>query len=264
VVDGGYTNGTFLQALPARTLAIGRIRADAKLYHLPASTSGQRGRRRVYGARAPTPEELRKNDAVPWTKVEAFAAGKTHSFKIKTLRPVRWRSAGQAHDLLLIVIAPLGYQLTKGAKTLYRQPAYLLCTDPHASLQELLQAYLWRWDIEVNFRDEKTILGVGQAQVRQVRSVETVPALAVAAYALLLTAALQTYGPTGQPDALPPPKWRRTPNRRASTQALVNHLRQEVWAHAIRFSGFVMPHPPHMKPQKFEPSLAGALFYASG
>ena len=263
VVDGGYTNGSFLKALPPRTWAIGRIRADAKLYYLPPSSPDQPGRHRVYGQRAPTPDALRQNEAVPWTTVTAFAAGTTHQFKVKTLGPLRWRSAGQAHTFRLIVIAPLGYRLTKKGRILYRKAAFLICTEPDADLQQVLQAYLWRWDIEVNFRDEKTILGVGQAQVRQTQAVETVPALAVAAYAMLLTSAIQAYGPTGQPDTLPTPKWRRTPNQRASTQSLVNHLRQEVWASAFRSSGFVSPHPVHTKPQKFEPSLEGALFYAN-
>jgi len=39
----------------------------------------------------------------------------------------------------------------------------LICTDPDLALEDLLQQYIWRWDIEVNHRDEKTILGVGQA-----------------------------------------------------------------------------------------------------
>ena len=263
VVDGGYTNGSFLKALPPRTQAIGRIRADAKLYYLPPSAPDTPGRRRVYGQRAPTPEALRQDEAVPWTAVTAFAAGKTHQFKVKTLGPLRWRSAGHAHDLRLIIIAPLGYRLTRNGRILYRKAAFLISTEPDADLQQVLQAYLWRWDIEVNFRDEKTILGVGQAQVRHEQAVENVPALAVAAYAMLLTSALQAYGPTGQPETLPAPKWRRTPNPRASTQSLVNHLRQEVWASAFRSSGFVSPHPLYTKPQKFEPSLEGALFYAN-
>lgn len=263
VVDGGYTNGSFLKALPPRTLAIGRIRADAKLYYLPPSAPDQPGRRRVYGQRAPTPEALRQNESVPWTTVTAFAAGKTHQFKVKTLGPLRWRSAGAAHDLRLIVIAPLGYRLTKNGRILYRKAAFLISTAPDADLPQLIQAYLWRWDIEVNFRDEKTILGVGQAQVRQEQAVEKVPALAVAAYAMLLTSALQAYGPTGRPETLPAPKWRRTPNPRASTQSLVNQLRQEVWASAFCSSGFVSPACQDTKPQKFEPSLEGALFYAN-
>ena len=263
VVDGGYTNRTFLRPLPKRTMAVGRIRSDAKLYHLPDPSQGKPGRNRVYGLRAPTPEKLRQDDSVPYTQVEAYAAGKTHQFKIKTMSPLRWPAAGKDHDLRLIIIAPLGYRLTKSSRLLYRKAAYLICTDPDASLQQVLQAYLWRWDIEVNFRDEKTLLGVGQAQVRHEHSVENVPALAVAAYAMLLTSAAETYGPTGQPDVLPAPKWRRKQNPRASTQSLINHLRYEVWARSINFSGFVSHPSPNMKPLKFEPSLETALFYAT-
>lgn len=264
VVDGGYTNGTFLKHLPTRTLAVGRIRSDAKLYHLPAPSDGKPGRHRVYGQRAPTPEELRQDNAVPWQHVEAFAAGKTHPFKIKTLTPVRWRSAGKDHDLLLLVIAPLGYRLTRHSRLLYRKPAFLICTDTQACLQQVLQSYIWRWDIEVNFRDEKTLIGVGQAQVRHEHSVEQVPALAVAAYAMLLTSATQTYGPAGTPNTLPPPKWQREKRRRASTQSLLNTLRHELWARSIHFSGFVTSDAQNTKPQKSEPCLETALFYAAG
>ncbi len=264
VVDGGYTNGTFIKHLPPRTVAVGRIRADAKLYYLPKSSKGKPGRNRVYGQRAPTPEALRQDTTVPWQRIEAFAAGKTHAFKIKSIRPLRWRSAGQEHDLRLIVIAPLGYRLTQHSKMLYRKPAFLICTDPDADVQQIIQAYVWRWDIEVNFRDEKTLVGVGQAQVRNPNSVENVPALAVAAYAMLLTAATNSYGPSGQPDTLPAPKWRRKKTLRASTQSLLQHLRHEVWADALHFSGFVSPPSDNPKPQKFEKCLEHALFYAAG
>jgi len=43
-------------------------------------------------------------------------------------------------------------------------PAYLIVSDPHLSLQSIVQHYVRRWEIEVNFRDEKTLLGVGEAQ----------------------------------------------------------------------------------------------------
>lgn len=264
VVDGGYTNRTFIKRLPERTVSVGRIRADAKLYETPAPAEGRTGRRRDYGERAPTPEQLRTDASVPWTPVGTFAAGRAHIFKIKTLAPLRWRPAGKGRDLRLIVIAPLGYRLTKGARTLYRKPAFLICTDPDAPVQEILQAYLWRWDIEVNFRDEKTLLGVGQAQVRDAHSVENVPALAVAAYAMLLTSATQAYGPSGGPDALPAPKWRRKKTLRASTQSLLQHLRHEVWAEAVRFSSFVSPQDLDAKPQKLDNALGSALFYATG
>jgi hypothetical protein len=262
VVDGGYTNRTFIKNLPQRTTVVGRIRGDAKLYHLLESTQGKPGRNRVYGDRAPTPEELRQDQSVPWQWIDAFAAGKSHHFKIKTLAPLRWRPAGKEHDLRLIVIAPLAYRLTKHSKLLYRKPAFLICTDPKADLQQILQAYLWRWDIEVNFRDEKTLLGVGQAQVRDPNSVENVPAVAVAAYAMLLTAATDAYGPAVLPDALPAPKWRRKKLLRASTQSLIQHLRHEVWCDALHFSCFASRSSSNTNPQKLDMPIQSALFYA--
>ena len=117
-------------------------------------------------------------------------------------------------------------------------------------------------DIEVNFRDEKSLIGVGQAQVRHELSVEKVPALAVAAYAMLLTSATQAYGPSGKPDSLPTPKWRRKKTLRASTQSLLQHLRHEVWADALHFSSFVKQSPQDTKLQKLETTLGSALFYA--
>ena len=59
----------------------------------------------------------------------------------------------------------------------------------------MLQAYFDRWQIEVNHREQKDTLGVGQAQVRSPVSVPRHTAFAVAAYSALLLAALLTSGP---------------------------------------------------------------------
>src|SRR6478609_5389467 len=97
-----------------------------------------------------------------------------------------WRTAGVDQILQLVFIKPLAYRLRKGSKLLYRDPAYLICTDPALEARQVIEAYFQRWDIEVNFREEKTLLGVGQAQVRSEASVESAPALTVAAYGMLL------------------------------------------------------------------------------
>lgn len=146
----------------AQSLLIGRIRKDAKLYEVPQNEPIRRGRKKFYGKPLPTPEELRQDDNIPWQKVEAFAAGKRHVFDVKTITPVCWRGSGP-RDIRIVIIRPLAYRPSKGAKLMYRNPAYLICSDTQLSLDRLLQAYLWRWEIEVNFRDEKTILGVGEA-----------------------------------------------------------------------------------------------------
>lgn len=264
LVDGSYTNRKVLKDLPPNTTLIGRIRKDAHLNYLP-NAQPQRGRRRIYGEPAPTPEALRQDPTVSWQQVAAYAAGKKRLFRVKTLAPLRWRAAGKDHDLRMVVIAPVPYLKQLGSKRLYRQPAYLICTDPDMPLEQIIQEYIWRWDIEVNHRDVKTLLGVGEAQVRNPHSVKSVPAVAVAAYAMLQLAAIQAYGWRGQPHVLPLPKWRDPRKKqRASSLDLINELRREMWASAIRprhLTDFVTQHHPDTKCPKTIPSLYDALFY---
>ena len=234
-VDGSYCNGTVIKGLPERTTLIGRIRKDAKLFYLPRDEDQPAvGAKRKYGRKTPTPEQLRQDSTIPWQKVSAFAAGKTHSFRVKTLCPVLWAKAGADRQLRLVVIAPVGYRLRKGSKLLYRKPAFLICTDPDMPLEKILQYYIWRWDIEVNHRDEKQIIGVGQAQVRSAKSVHRHPAFAVASYSMLLLAAARAYGLDATKGTLPRPKWQNRANKqRISTQKLIQQLRSEVWSYAL-------------------------------
>jgi hypothetical protein len=265
VVDGSYTNKTMLRNLPENTVLIGRIRKDARLNALPDSQM-EKGRRRIYGHDLPTPEQVRQDESIPWQEVEASLGGRKFSFHLKTLDRVRWRKAGE-QDLRLVVIRPVPYT-GPGGKRLYRQPAYLICTDPELCLEDILQSYLWRWDIEVNHRDEKTLLGVGQAQVRNKRSAWSVPASAVAAYSMLHLAAIQAYGWSGDPQVIPQPKWRKPERKhRASTMDLINELRRELWADAIHSShltDFMQGVSPKAMSEKCSPSLVSSIFSATG
>ena len=262
-VDGRFTNKTFLKNIPAGVVVIGRIRGDARL-HQPVhsshpSTSG--GRPRAYGNLLPTPEALRQNEQIPWQSVEAYAAGTRHDFNIKTLDQVRWRVTGAHRTVRVIVIAPLGYRLHQGGRVLYRKPAYLICTDPSVPVEQALQAYLCRWGIEVNFRDEKTLMGVGHARVRNPHAVQHVPAVAVAAYAMLLLAAARVNGAV----SLPLPAWRRVAKPpHATTAALINQLRYELWADSLRpgLCDFVDTSPAVQNSQKPLPRLETAALYA--
>lgn len=268
--DGSYTNATLIKELPAACTYIGRARKDAKLHYLPFEQSVKpNGRPRRYGLVAPTPEQLRMDDSIAWRKVRAFAAGTHHDFKIKTLDSVLWRNSGTQKTLRMVVIAPLGYRLTKGSKLLYRAPAYLLCTDPALCIEKLLQAYLWRWGIETNFREEKSLIGVGDAQVRTPASNSHLPAVMVAAYSMLLVAALRLYKADSLPLALARPKWRsaqQRPNAVPSCGELLRTLRSEIWGRFIRPSSlyhFASKHSLNTKPQKASPDLPSMLFCAA-
>jgi hypothetical protein len=269
-VDGAYTNETVLKKLPLRTTLIGRIRKDAKLYFPPPpvpEAGPQRGRPPRYGALAPTPEQLRTDESVPWTSLKVSIRGAPHQMRVKHLTHILWRTAGVNHLLQMVVIAPLSYRLRQGSRLLYRQPAFLICTDAALDLGSIVQGYIQRWDIEVNFREEKTLLGVGQAQVRNAHSVEAVPALQVSSYAMLQLATLRALGGPVKPDLLPPPKWAGdAPPRRFSTQRAINQLRAEAWGRALgleNFSGFATHSAPATKPEKFLPHLSSAVLYAT-
>ena len=260
VVDGRFTNAKLLKNLPPNTTLLGRIRRDAKLFWLPQGQAAT-GRKRLYGQAAPTPQELLSDPGVEFQLLQAQLGARSCQFRVKLLGPLRALQASGNQNLQLLVIAPLGYRLRKGSKLLYRQPAFLICTDPELDPQSLLQSYLWRWDIEINFRDQKTLLGIGEAQVRNPHSVQSQPAVAVAADGLLLLAAAQA-----NLQALSQPKWRPDSEpKRLSTASLINLLRHELWNASITktFSHFSsLPGDDH-HPLKPQPDLRSALFYAA-
>jgi hypothetical protein len=233
--DGSYTNRPVLRHLPQRTTFIGRIRKDAKLFLAlpPTAVTRSGGRPRRYGAPAPTPEQVLHNDAVPVVKVRCFAAGAVREIPVKVIPSVYWRKAGPDMPLLLVVIKPLGYRLRKGSKVLYRQPAFLICTDPQLDLQTLLQAYIDRWEIECNHRDEKSLIGVAQGQVWNPLAVVRLPQFQVAIYSLLLLASILAYGFQRSAAYLPLPLWRRKPTR-PSVLDLLNLLRDQIFARQMQ------------------------------
>lgn len=268
--DATFTNRTVLRDLPPRTSLLGRIRKDARLYALPtaAEENPGRGRRRCYGQRLPTPEQYRCDHSLPWTTVSAFAAGNVHDFDIKFITPLRWKPAGGERQLSLLIVRPVAYRLRKRARLSYRNPAYLISTDPTLSPQQILQSYLWRWEIELNFRDEKTLLGFGQPQVRSDPAVRTTATFFVFVYALLLLA-LHACHLAHSP--LPRPRWQRfRPKRRPlriTTPQGISLLRADLWASALHLqnkNGFAASKSCATKPLSIENNLQSAVLYASG
>lgn len=238
-VDGSYTNGTVLKKLPDNVNLIGRIRKDSKLYSLPTSQSSGKGRKRYYGAELPTPEQIRQSDDYSYQSVNTWAAGKMRTFDVKVVKNVRWRKSGDK-NLMLIIIRPVSYRLTKKSKLLYRDPAYLISTDQEMEVALQVQAYIRRWEIEVGFRDQKCLMGCGQAQVRERSAVEKVPAFVSACYAMMLLASHKVE--SDKPQNLPGAKWYPDlKKQRATTGDIINKCRVEKWAESvnINFSDFV-------------------------
>jgi len=264
--DGGYTNATVLKHIPPRTICIGRVRKDAHLLWVPDPETRQaRGRRLCYGLPAPTPEQVRSDDS-PWETIELARNDNRYTLRFKRRTGLMWRAAGAGRVVQLVVIAAMGYRLRKGSKLLYRQPAFLICTDETADVRRVLETFLQRWDIEVNFREEKTLLGMGEAQVRCAHSVQDAPALTAASYAMLQIATQRAYATTHD-QLLPSAKWTKpVEGARISTQQALHQLRAEVWARGLGvadFSAFASSLAPDTKPEKFDFPLASAVCYAN-
>jgi DDE superfamily endonuclease len=220
--DGSFCNRTCLGEIPERTVLLARARKDARLCFRAPEDS-----RRFYALEKFTPEQVRKDESRAWKTTKIFYGGKRRKIRYKEVGGVYWQRGARQRPLRLIVIAPTPYRKSKSKRLYYRDPAYLLTTDLHSSLKQLLQIYFDRWQIEVNHREEKDTLGVGQAQLWNVTSVPKQPVLAVAAYSVLLLASLLAFGAERGKAFAQLPKWRRNA-RRPSCLDLITLLRKEM------------------------------------
>src|SRR6266568_5108393 len=187
--DGSFCNRTCFGDIPERSILLVRARKDAKLCFGAAA-----GSRRFYGVKKFTPEQVRQDEARAWKTTKLFYGGKRRKIRYKEVAEVYWQRGAGQRPLRLLVIAPTPYRKSQSKKMYYRDPAYLLTSDLHSAAKQLLQIYFDRWQIEVNHREEKDTLGIGQAQLWNVTAVPKQPVLAVAAYSALLLASLQAFG----------------------------------------------------------------------
>jgi hypothetical protein len=223
--DGSFCNRTCFRAQRDRTELICRARKDAVLcWRAPA------GGRRFYDTEKFTSEHVRQDETQPWKATKIFYGGKRRKVRYKEVAAVYWQGGAGRCPLRLLVIAPTPYRKRKSGKLYYRRAAFLLTTDLNSSAKQLLQIYFDRWQIEVNHRDEKDTLGVGQAQLWNVKAVPRQPVLAVAAYSALLLASLIAFGAERGVAYEPLPKWRRKAYR-PSCLDLVTLLRKEMVDH---------------------------------
>jgi len=213
-VDGSFCNRTVFAVTLVGVQILARARKVAVLRLRAAA-----GSRRFYSTDKFTPEQVRQNHARPWKTTRLFYGGKR--------RRVHWQGGARRRPLRLLVVAPTPYRKRESSRFYYRHPAYLLTTDLTAPAHTLLPIYFDRWQIEVNHREEKDTLGIGQAQLWNVTSVPRQPVLAVAAYSALLLASLLTFGAARGPAYAPLPKWRRNA-KRPSCLDLVTLLRKEA------------------------------------
>jgi len=159
VIDGGYTKRPFLQrALRTGATLVGRLRRDAALRDLPPKR--KKGQRRGRGR----PRKYGKNRLSL-----AKRAGQSRGWKFTTCT-IYGKTTTKTYKTFLATYAPAGgvirVVIIKEDHGWYA----FFCTDPHASVQEILEAFADRATIEQDFHDVKEVWGSGQQQLRNIWS----------------------------------------------------------------------------------------------
>jgi len=158
VVDGGYTKRPFLRRVLrlANVVVVGRLRKDAALRDLPPKPKKGRhpgrGRPRKYGKNRLSLAK-RAGHKCGWQTIACTVYGKATTKACKTF---------------LATYAPVGgvirVVLVKEDHGWYA----FFCTDPNASVKEIIEAFADRATIEQDFHDVKEVWGSGQQQVRNI------------------------------------------------------------------------------------------------
>jgi hypothetical protein len=152
VADGAYAKAPFLK--PMRALAVtvvSRLRKDAALWGVPGPRpQHRRGPNRIYGEKR-IDLAKRGGQRRGWVTGTFALYGKATAKRYKTF-VATWRPAGGAIRVVL-VDEPTGW-------------VAFFCTDPAASVADVLTAVADRFSLETTFRDCKEVVGAGQQQVR--------------------------------------------------------------------------------------------------
>jgi len=230
--DGSYESVSFWKGLPEGVFAILRTARNRRLRELPPKYVG-RGRKRLYGERAPAPQDwlkVRKG----WSKAQIVVRGREQRLWHRVEGPYLREKAS---DIPLFLIVVRGQEWIAGKqkrRRKRRQPAFYLISAIKEDntwrlpipIEEAL-AWSWqRWELEVAHREMKSGLGLGEKQCWSKRAAVTTVQWSAWLYAVLLLAGYRTWGLCGGPAA--PARW-WTGARRWSLTTLWREYRAALW-----------------------------------
>jgi hypothetical protein len=156
IMDGAYAAAKLLRALLADGVhVISRLRRDAVLFDLPGSTTGRRGRPRIYGSHRISLVK-RAGQSRGWQTITFRCRGVEVTRRCKTFLATT-RLTGGVVRVVLLEHAPGNW-------------AAYFSTDTSLDAQSILEIGAERWAIEETFHDVKEVCGAGQQQVRNVWS----------------------------------------------------------------------------------------------
>jgi hypothetical protein len=162
--DSAYCNDTVTRGLPSNMVLFGAMRPDAVLTAPPPRRCRRRtgGRPSKRGRVLAKPEALARDDRRPWESCGATLYGKRQAVRYKTMEAQWYRACGV--QLLRVVVVKVS-QGSIGIRVFFS-------SDPTLSVQQILETYAGRWEIESAFRNLKQLLGFADSSARKKAAVE--------------------------------------------------------------------------------------------
>jgi hypothetical protein len=228
--DGSYSTAKLWADLPARVEVLARCAKNRALYVLPGPYPG-RGRRRVYGDRAPRPDAwlaARRG----WRQARLAVRGRTIPVTYRVEGPYLVRGAPQ-RPLFLLVVKGIDQRPRPHRR---RPPSFWLVSAVAAGqggwrvpwAAEQLLGWAWqRWEVEVAHRELKSSFGLGEPQCWSAQGAIRSVQWTVWAYAVLVLAGVRAWG-LGRGPVRPPGRW-WAGGGRWSLARLWQGYRQELW-----------------------------------
>ena len=208
LADASFDKPEFWQGLSASTTVLVRTAKNRALYYRPGPYPGK-GRRRIYGDKAPAPQDYLKQ-RTGWQTTTLTVRGKSRRTVYRVEGPFLRKGMAEVPLMLLCV---RGQTWARGGKTKRRDPCYYLVNAVEQDGQwqlpisvEVLLTWAWqRWELEVVHREVKSILGLGDKQCFNPQAAVASVQWSAWVYALLMLSAYHAWGLPTPPT--PTPAW---------------------------------------------------------
>src|SRR3954447_14094373 len=175
VADGAFASVPLLSEWTVRRRPIvctTRLRLDARLFRpAPPRKQGATGRPRLIGTRLPSLQQVLADRHTQWQRsLVSDWYGQGQCLIELTSGTAVWYRVG-------FPPVPIRWVLVRDSQGKFQTRA-LLCTQIHQDPRQILQWFLWRWQVEVTFQEVRTHLGVEtQRQWSDLAITRTTPVL---------------------------------------------------------------------------------------
>jgi hypothetical protein len=175
VADGAFASLQLLSEWATRrrpVVCVTRLRLDARLFQpAPSRNKGTMGRPRLVGIRLPSLQQVLANRRTKWQRLFVNDwYGQGRRLVELTSGTAVWYHTG-------LPPVPIRWVVVRDPKGKFETRA-LLCTQLDQHPRQILQWFLWRWQVEVTFQEVRSHLGVEtQRQWSDLAIARTTPVL---------------------------------------------------------------------------------------